>query len=99
MLALLAAAPKGPLDTWSPTLFALLALLLPLIALVIVLAFTVDSRRVSADDERDQGQEQREECEQGRAPGVEWTLGRRGEQGEHHSPARLLAVRVDGETA
>jgi len=33
MLALLAAAPKGPLDTWSPTLFALLALLLPLIAL------------------------------------------------------------------
>ena len=35
MLALLAAAPKGPLDTWSPTLFALLALLLPLIALVI----------------------------------------------------------------
>src|SRR5205823_15461 len=48
MLALLAAAPKGPLDTWSPTLFALLALLLPLIALVIVLAFTVDSRRVSA---------------------------------------------------
>src|SRR5438067_12722286 len=48
MLALLAAAPKGPLDTWSPTLFALLALLLPLIALVIVLAFTVYSRRVSA---------------------------------------------------
>src|SRR2546430_1787782 len=48
MLALLAAAPKGPLDTWSPTLFALLALLLPLIALVIVLALTVDSRRVSA---------------------------------------------------
>src|SRR5437870_6054991 len=48
MLALLAAAPKGPLDTWSPTLFALLALLLPLIALVIVLAFTVGSRRVSA---------------------------------------------------
>jgi NADH-quinone oxidoreductase subunit L len=40
-LALLAAAPKGPLDTWSPTLF-------PLIALIIVLAFTVDSRRVSA---------------------------------------------------
>src|SRR5438874_12763458 len=48
MLALLAAAPKGPLDTWSPTLFALLALLLPLIALVIILAFTVDSRRLSA---------------------------------------------------
>jgi NADH-quinone oxidoreductase subunit L len=47
-LALLAAAPKGPLDTWSPTLLALFALLLPLIALVIVLAFTVDSRRVSA---------------------------------------------------
>jgi formate hydrogenlyase subunit 3/multisubunit Na+/H+ antiporter MnhD subunit len=48
MLALLAAAPKGPLDTWSPTLLALFALLLPLIALVIVLAFTIDSRRVSA---------------------------------------------------
>ena len=48
ILTLLAAAPKGPLDTWSPTLFALLALLLPLIALIIILAFTVDSRRVSA---------------------------------------------------
>jgi NADH-quinone oxidoreductase subunit L len=47
-LALLAAAPKGPLDTWSPTLLALFALLLPLIALIIVLAFTIDSRRVSA---------------------------------------------------
>src|SRR5437763_13427499 len=48
MLTLLAAAPKGPLDTWSPTLIALFALLLPLIALLIILAFTVDSRRVSA---------------------------------------------------
>jgi NADH-quinone oxidoreductase subunit L len=48
MLALLAAAPKGPLDTWSPTLLALFALLLPLVALGIVLAFTIDSRRVSA---------------------------------------------------
>jgi len=47
-LALLAAAPKGPLDTWSPTLLALFALLLPLIALLIVLAFTIDSRRASA---------------------------------------------------
>jgi NADH-quinone oxidoreductase subunit L len=47
-LTLLAAAPKGPLDTWSPTLLALFALVLPLIALVIVLAFTIDSRRVSA---------------------------------------------------
>jgi NADH-quinone oxidoreductase subunit L len=47
-LALLAAAPKGPLDTWSPTLLALFALLLPLIGLAIVLAFTIDSRRVSA---------------------------------------------------
>lgn len=47
-LALLAAAaPKGPLDTWSPTLFALFALLLPLFALVIILAFTIDSRRLS----------------------------------------------------
>ena len=42
-----AAAPKGPLDTWSPTLLALFALLLPLIALVIILAFTIDSRRLS----------------------------------------------------
>ncbi len=47
-LALLAAAPKGPLDTWSPTLLAQFALLLPLIALLIVLAFTIDSRRLSA---------------------------------------------------
>ena len=48
-LALLAAAaPKGPLDTWSPTLFALFALLLPLIALLIILAFTIDARRLSA---------------------------------------------------
>ena len=45
--ALLAAAPKGPLDTWSPTLIALFALLLPLIALLIILAFTIDSRRLS----------------------------------------------------
>src|SRR5438270_6491732 len=48
MLLLLAAAPKGPLDTWSPTLLALFAQLLPLIALLIVLAFTIDSRRLSA---------------------------------------------------
>jgi NADH-quinone oxidoreductase subunit L len=47
-LTLLAAAPKGPLDTWSPTFLALLALLLPLIALLIILAFTIDSRRISA---------------------------------------------------
>src|ERR1700731_3702581 len=47
MLSLLAAAPKGPLDTWSPTLLAQFALLLPLIALLVILAFTVDSRRVS----------------------------------------------------
>jgi NADH-quinone oxidoreductase subunit L len=47
-LTLLAAAPKGPLDTWSPTLLALFALLLPLIGLLIILAFTVDARRVSA---------------------------------------------------
>jgi NADH-quinone oxidoreductase subunit L len=47
-LALLAAAPKGPLDSWSPTLLALFALLLPLIALLIILAFTIDSRRLSA---------------------------------------------------
>jgi NADH-quinone oxidoreductase subunit L len=48
MLAVLAAAPKGPLDTWSPTLLAQFALLLPLIALLIILAFSIDSRRVSA---------------------------------------------------
>jgi NADH-quinone oxidoreductase subunit L len=48
MLTLLAAAPKGPLDTWNPTLLALFALLLPLIALLVILAFTIDSRRVSA---------------------------------------------------
>jgi NADH-quinone oxidoreductase subunit L len=47
-LTLLAAAPKGPLDTWSPTLIGLFALLLPLIALLIILAFTIDSRRLSA---------------------------------------------------
>jgi NADH-quinone oxidoreductase subunit L len=47
-LALLAAAPKGPLDTWSPTLLAQFALLLPLIALLVILAFTIDSRRISA---------------------------------------------------
>jgi len=47
-LALLAAAaPRGPLDTWSPTLIALFALLLPLIALLVILAFTIDSRRLS----------------------------------------------------
>jgi NADH-quinone oxidoreductase subunit L len=46
-LTLLAAAPKGPLDTWSPTLIALFALLLPVIALAIILAFTIDSRRLS----------------------------------------------------
>jgi NADH-quinone oxidoreductase subunit L len=48
MLSLLAAAPKGPLDTWSPTLLAQFALLLPLVALLVILAFTIDSRRVSA---------------------------------------------------
>src|SRR5919108_839497 len=48
LLALLAAAPKGPLDTWSPTLLGLFSLLLPLIGLLIILAFTVDARRVSA---------------------------------------------------
>jgi len=48
MLSLLAAAPKGPLDTWSPTLLAQFALLLPLAAVLIIVAFTIDSRRVSA---------------------------------------------------
>ena len=41
ILTLLAAAPKGPLDTWSPTLLALFALLLPLIALLIILTVWV----------------------------------------------------------
>src|SRR2546428_9272735 len=45
---MLAAAPKGPLDTWSPTFLAQFALLLPLIALLVILAFTIDSRRVGA---------------------------------------------------
>lgn len=44
---LLAAAPKGPLDTWSPTLIALFALFLPAIALAVILAFTIDARRLS----------------------------------------------------
>src|SRR5467141_2223912 len=48
MLSLLAAAPKGPLDTWSPTLLAQFALLLPLAAVLVIVAFTIDSRRVSA---------------------------------------------------
>ncbi len=47
-LSLLAAAARGPLDTWSPTFLALLALLLPLIAIVLIAAFTIDSRRLSA---------------------------------------------------
>src|SRR2546425_11039016 len=45
---MLAAAPKGLLDTWSPTFLAQFALLLPLIALLVILAFTIDSRRGSA---------------------------------------------------
>src|SRR5438132_11193891 len=48
MLTLLAAAPKGPLDTWSPTLFALFAQLLPLISLLFIVAFSIESRRLSA---------------------------------------------------
>ena len=46
-LTLLAAAPKGPLDTWSPTLLAQFALLLPLIALLVILAFTIEIGRAS----------------------------------------------------
>src|SRR2546428_1557668 len=45
---MLAAAPKGPLDPWSPPFLAQFALLLPLIALLVILAFTIDSRRASA---------------------------------------------------
>ncbi len=47
-LALLAAtAAKGPLDTWSPTLIALFALILPAFALLVILSFTIDARRLS----------------------------------------------------
>ncbi len=46
--ALLAAAPKGPLDTWSPTFFSGWTLFLPLIALLLIVTFTIDSRRASA---------------------------------------------------
>ncbi|HEY8677742.1 MAG TPA: proton-conducting transporter membrane subunit [Candidatus Dormibacteraeota bacterium] len=47
-LAILAAAARGPLDTWSPTVLALVTLLLPLIAVLLILSFTIDSRRASA---------------------------------------------------
>ena len=47
-LILLAAAARGPLDTWSPTFIALLALLLPLIGVLLIVSFTIDSRRLSA---------------------------------------------------
>ena len=41
-------ALKGPLDTWSPTLMAQLALFLPALAALLVLTFTIDSRRATA---------------------------------------------------
>jgi len=47
-LTLLAAAARGPLDTWSPTFLALVALILPLIGMLLIVSFTIDSRRVSA---------------------------------------------------
>ncbi|MDQ6883091.1 MAG: hypothetical protein M3077_02465 [Candidatus Dormibacteraeota bacterium] len=47
-LTLLAAAARGPLDSWSPTFLALLTLLLPLIAVLLIASFTIDSRRLSA---------------------------------------------------
>jgi len=50
-LILLAAAPKGPLDTWSPTLLAQFALLLPLIALLIILRHRPNIRRLLARQE------------------------------------------------
>lgn len=46
--ALLATAPKGPLDTWSPTFFSGWALFLPLIAVLLIVTFTIDARRASA---------------------------------------------------
>ncbi|TMG39636.1 MAG: hypothetical protein E6H92_04230 [Chloroflexi bacterium] len=48
LTALLAAAAKGPLDTWSPTFFSGWTLFLPLIALLLIVTFTIDSRRASA---------------------------------------------------
>ena len=47
LVLLAAAAPRGPLDTWSPTLIALFTLLLPAFALAVILAFTIDARRLS----------------------------------------------------
>ena len=47
-LTLLAAAARGPLDSWSPTLLALVTLLLPLAAILLIVTFTIDSRRLSA---------------------------------------------------
>lgn len=46
-LALMLAA-HGPLDTWSPTLMVALALFMPALAALIILTFTIDSRRGSA---------------------------------------------------
>ena len=47
-LALAPAAHPGPLDTWSPLLIASIGLLLPLLAAIVILVFTVDYRRGSA---------------------------------------------------
>src|SRR5438093_5512277 len=41
-------AARGPLETWSPTLMAELALLLPALAALVVVTFTIDSRRATA---------------------------------------------------
>ena len=41
-------AARGPLETWSPTLMAQLALLLPALAALVVVTFTIDSRRATA---------------------------------------------------
>jgi NADH-quinone oxidoreductase subunit L len=48
LLAAARGAPKGPLDSWSPTMLEGFALFLPLIALIVILGFTIESRRLSA---------------------------------------------------
>jgi NADH-quinone oxidoreductase subunit L len=48
LLAVAPVAHPGPLDTWSPLLIASIGLLLPLLAAVSILVFTVDYRRGSA---------------------------------------------------
>ncbi len=48
MLLTLAAAISNPLDSWQPTVLATLALFGPLVAFVVIIAFTIDARRATA---------------------------------------------------